>query len=65
MNVLGVGSPYPHDPSAALFVDGRLVAAADEERFIRHKHAPFCTAENAVRFCLERAKLGPEKIDIV
>lgn len=35
--VLGVNAVL-HDPAAALFVDGRLVAAAEEERFDRRKH---------------------------
>ena len=37
MRVLGVNALY-HDPSAALVVDGRVVAAAEEERFSRRKH---------------------------
>lgn len=65
MNVLGVGTPFPHDPSAALYVDGRLVAAAEEERFVREKHAPFYTAAHAVKFCLAQAGLKPEDIDAV
>jgi len=39
MIVLGISGAVSHDPSAALFIDGRLVAAAEEERFIREKHA--------------------------
>ena len=39
MNILGMTGPALHDNSAALFVDGKLVAAAEEERFIRIKHA--------------------------
>ena len=37
--VLGLSGALDHDPSAALFMDGRLLAAAEEERFIRDKHA--------------------------
>ena len=37
MRVLGVNAIF-HDPSAALVVDGRVVAAAEEERFSRRKH---------------------------
>src|ERR1700704_5808866 len=37
MRVLGVNSIF-HDPSAALVVDGEVVAAAEEERFSRRKH---------------------------
>ena len=39
MNILGVSGAVGHDPSAALFVDGQLVAAVEEERFLRDKHA--------------------------
>ena len=37
--VLGLSGSLSHDPSAALYVGGKLVAAAEEERFIRDKHA--------------------------
>lgn len=37
MKVLGINALY-HDPAAALVVDGRVVAAAEEERFSRRKH---------------------------
>lgn len=37
MRVLGVNAIF-HDPSAALVVDGQIVAAAEEERFSRRKH---------------------------
>ncbi|WP_324274989.1 carbamoyltransferase N-terminal domain-containing protein [Blastococcus brunescens] len=37
MKVLGINAIY-HDPAAALVVDGRIVAAAEEERFSRRKH---------------------------
>ena len=65
MKILGVGSPFPHDPSAAILVDGKIVAAADEERFIRDKHAQDKLAENAVKFCLKKAGIKPGEIDIV
>jgi carbamoyltransferase len=43
---LGVNAVF-HDPAAALVVDGRIVAAAEEERFSRRKHGkdpvPFST----------------------
>ena len=35
--VLGISGALNHDPSAALYVDEKLVAAAEEERFIRDK----------------------------
>ena len=39
MIVLGLSGAVNHDASAALVVDGELVAAAEEERFLRDKHA--------------------------
>jgi carbamoyltransferase len=65
MNILGVTGPALHDNSAALFVDGKLVAAAEEERFIRIKHAKRRQPVNAIRFCLGQAGLRPEDVDVV
>jgi carbamoyltransferase len=39
MNIPGVSGAVGHAASAALFVDGQLVAAVEEERFLRDKHA--------------------------
>ena len=63
MIILGVN--IGHDPSAAILVDGKIVAAADEERFTRVKHAPGKTPAHAVRFCLKAAGVEPEDIDFV
>ncbi len=65
MIVLGLSGAVSHDPSAALFVDGELVAAAEEERFIRDKHARDKMACEATRFCLDVAGIKPETIDVV
>ena len=46
-------------------IDGTLVAAAEEERFNRIKHAKDCFPEQAVRYCLEEHNLKPEDIDVV
>jgi carbamoyltransferase len=71
MRVLGVNAIF-HDPSAALVVDGRTVAAADEERFSRRKHGKRPVAfsawelpEQAMRWCLAEAGLAPEDLDAV
>lgn len=61
--VLGI-SAYYHDSAAALVVNGRIVAAAQEERFTRNKHDsnfPF----NAVDYCLKESGLAPEQLDYV
>ncbi|MFE6307346.1 carbamoyltransferase [Nocardiopsis sp. NPDC057823] len=71
MRVLGVNAVF-HDPAAALVVDGRTVAAAEEERFSRRKHGkepvPFSTWElpvAAMRWCLEEGGLSPRDLDAV
>ena len=51
MRILGISAFY-HDSAAALVEDGRIVAAAQEERFTRVKHDPRFPRE-AVSYCLE------------
>jgi carbamoyltransferase len=70
-NVLGINAVF-HDPAAALVVDGRIVAAAEEERFSRRKHGktpvPFSTwelPEHAMAWCLAEAGLRPGDLDAV
>lgn len=63
MRVLGI-SAYYHDSAAALVVDGRIEAAAQEERFTRKKHDARFPRE-AVKFCLEHAGLKASDIDFV
>jgi len=65
MIVLGISGAVSHDPSAALFVDGELVAAAEEERFIRDKHAKGKFPYEATRFCLDYAGVDPADVDVV
>lgn len=63
MNILGI-SCYYHDAAAALVQDGKIVAAAQEERFTRKKHDPnFPT--NAIEYCLREARLQHADIDLV
>ncbi|GGN44556.1 carbamoyltransferase [Actinoplanes campanulatus] len=71
MRVLGINAIF-HDPSAAVIVDGRVVAAAEEERFSRRKHGkrpvPFAAwelPELSAAWCLEQAGLRPEDLDAV
>src|SRR5437588_9629580 len=53
MDILGISAFY-HDSAACLVRDGRILAAAQEERFTRHKHdAGF--PGNAIRYCLHEA----------
>jgi|TARA_B100000315_G_scaffold240164_1_gene259711 carbamoyltransferase len=63
ISILGISAFY-HDSSAALIVDGEIIAAAQEERFSRKKHDssyPF----QAVEFVLKKAKLKLNEIDYV
>src|SRR6476469_8442809 len=63
MLLLGV-SAYYHDSAAALVKDGRVVAAAQEERFTRRKHdAAF--PKNALKFCLSEGKAALGDVDAV
>ena len=63
MHILGISAFY-HDSAAALVNDGRIVAAAQEERFTRKKHdAAF--PKNAVNYCLEEAGIGLSDADFV
>jgi len=61
MNLIGISAHY-HDSAAALIRDGKIVAAAQEERFTRKKHDPDFPA-NAIRYCLEEAGLTMADID--
>lgn len=62
---LGIGGLLGHDANAALFVDGRLVAASQEERFTRQKHVG-AFPRRAIDDCLAIAGLTPRDVtDIV
>ena len=61
MNILGISAFY-HDSAAALVQDGKIVAAAQEERFTRVKHdARFPI--NAVAYCLREAGITAAQLD--
>jgi carbamoyltransferase len=63
MRVLGISAFY-HDSAAALLVDGRIVAAAQEERFTRKKQdADFPI--HAIAYCLSEAAITLESVDHV
>lgn len=63
MRVLGVSAFY-HDSAAALIEDGRIVAAAQEERFSRKKYDSAFPAA-AVKYCLAEAGARLRDIDLV
>ncbi|MCX5711996.1 MAG: hypothetical protein NTY47_02855, partial [Candidatus Omnitrophica bacterium] len=63
MNILGISCFY-HDSAACLLKDGKIIAAAQEERFTRRKHdSEF--PEKAVRYCLDTAGIQISDIDYV
>ena len=63
MRILGISAFY-HDSAAALIDDGRIVAAAQEERFTRKKHDSRFPV-NAMRYCLSEGGIGLGAVDRV
>ena len=63
MYILGINA-YHGDAAAAIIKDGRLIAAAEEERFNRCKHSAGFPA-NAIKYCLEAAGIKLEDLDHV
>jgi carbamoyltransferase len=63
MNIVGI-SAFFHDSAACLLRDGKLVAAASEERFSRMKH-DYRLPVQAYRFCLGAGGLNPADIDCI
>ena len=68
--VLGISGKYRqessigdgHHPSAVLLKDGKIVAMAGEERFVRVKYAVGYFPYHAIKFCLEQARVGLEQL---
>lgn len=65
LTILGLSGALTHDPSAALYIDGKLIAAAEEERFVRDKHAKGRMPYESAKFCLEFAGIKPSDVDVV
>ena len=63
MNILGISALY-HDSAACLLQDGKLVAAAQEERFTRKKHDP-AFPKLATHYCLQKGGIRLEDLDHV
>lgn len=63
MTIIGISALY-HDSSAVLVVDGKIVAAAQEERFTRKKHDSTFPVK-AIEYCLQEAGITHEGIDYV
>lgn len=61
--ILGISAFY-HDSAAAILVDGKIIAAAQEERFTRKKHTPDFPV-NAIKFCLEYSGCSINELDAI
>jgi len=61
--ILGISAFY-HDSAAALVVDGRIVAAAQEERFSRKKQ-DYRFPQQAIEYCLQEAGISATELDLV
>lgn len=71
MYVLGLNSVY-HESASCLIKDGRLIAAAEEERFNRFKHGKLARGDNpdelplrSLQYCLAEAGVSIEEVDYV
>jgi carbamoyltransferase len=63
VDILGISAFY-HDSAACLIRDGKIIAAAQEERFTRLKH-DFSFPSNAIRYCLEEGGVEGKNLDLV
>ncbi len=63
MNILGISAFY-HDSAACLVQDGKIISAAQEERFTRKKHDP-SFPKQAINYCLQDSGLRGEDLDFV
>ena len=68
MYILGVFGNFTRggqDPSAALLKDCKIIAAAEEERFMRIKHPVAKMPIESINFCLKRANITIDEVDVV
>ncbi len=63
MNILGISAFY-HDSAACLVQDGKIISAAQEERFTRKKH-DYNFPLNSIKFCLDYSGIDSSKIDLI
>src|SRR3989338_6542880 len=64
MNILGL-SGSTHDPAASLISDGKVVAAIEQERIIRKKHAARSLPIEAARAAMIKGNIQPNDIDVI
>ena len=62
---LGLSGALGFDAAAAIYIDGDLIAAVEEERLIRRKHARDSMPLEAAMYCIRAARIKPRDIDIV
>lgn len=65
MNILGISGVLGHDASAAILINGKVIAAAEEERFLRDKHAKNLFPLEAAKFCIAKSGIQAKDIDVV
>ena len=61
--ILGISAFY-HDSSASIVVDGKIIAAVQEERFTRDKHTSVFPVES-IKYCLEESGLEINDLDAI
>ena len=65
MYILGLSGALGHDASATLLHNGQIIASAEEERFIRDKHAKNKMPSASTQFCLDFANIKCSDVDII
>jgi carbamoyltransferase len=66
MKILGISGVLGHDASAALLIDGKIIAAAEEERFMSEINMQKIYSQlKPVGFVCSQANISPSDIDIV
>jgi len=68
MYALGIHGNFgksSHDAAAVLIKDNKIIAAAEEERFVRYKHAVGLMPDTAIQYCLKEARIDMKQIDVV
>ena len=68
MYILGIHGNFgrpDHDAAAALLRDSEIVAVAEEERFLRQKHATGLFPDDSIRYCLREAGIGIRDVDLI
>lgn len=65
LKILRLSGALGYEPSVAVYIYGTLVVAAEEERFVRAKHARNRMPSASAKFCLQQAGFSPADVDII